>query len=1134
MRTLLVGILLMTSVHTLLGQDAVVCTPYQGGNRLVFHPSAPVLVTHDGHHLIQAEQMKPNLEVGNPEVLHYTTKLIADDSKAMSLSLGHAVYHDVQNVDLLPSKGNLLRNQDPATVPYTYGSAYTTDAFYPGSLSKLGEPFVQQHFRGQAMQLFPYQYNPVTKTLRVYDEIELFYHATEQQGTNILPTSVPRMDKQDEQEYRRQFINYADHQDRYTAVDELGNMLVITHGNYLDEIANWVQWKIEKGIDVRVLDVANVPTVAAISDYISTMYNDPNSNLNYVVLVGDETQVPSELVTNVNGTGYCDNCYGYISGADHYSEVFVGRFLVHNETELVPMLAKVMEYEKTPYLGTDWFSKAMGIGSDQGTGIGDDGQADWQHQNGLKQDLLNFTYTEVFERYDGNHNAASPTGGTTADGTGSPASSELSNVINAGVSLINYTGHGDHNLIVTGNFTNAQINQLSNYHMYPYFIIVGCCVGDFDDDSGTGDTFGEAWVKSPTPSTPTGGIGGAFSSVFQSWAPPMEGQDEMNAIITEMSTTATPTRHTLGSIHINGCAGMNDVYGTDGNDMTDTWILMGDPSIQLRTAFPSNIEAQHDVSAFLGSTSFTVTSTSENAMVCLSQGNTIIATGIIVGGICVLSFSPLSVPGTMLVTLTNFNTVPYQQEVNIIPATGPYVVAVTHSNLDGNGLNASNNQVDFNETISLSLDLSNVGISDATGCTVTISTTSPYVTIIDNTENAGDILMGLNSAVTNGFGYTVSSSVPDMTTVTFTVTITDNNGNTWTSFFTETIFAPVLECGTWTVVDSNGNNNGRLDSGESAEIHYTVFNSGHSIANVVEVNASENSNDADITSPNQILTTVAPQAYLNVVLPVQVIANAANGVTWSIDLAFTNPEIQFNCNMAPVINQIIETWENGGETQFNWNYEGNADWFITTNMPYAGVNCMQSGAINNSQTTTLIMTSNFTQAGDVQFMYKTSTESGYDYLYYNVDNVNIASWSGENAWTSYTSSLTAGTHTLRWKYTKDNIFSSGSDAAWVDDIVMPPNSTSYIFEEDASPMNVSLFPNPSDGHCTVTLHLPTAQRVTIHVLNAVGQRVNSFSQLPVNAGENTLHLSNEKLASGLYTLQIIGDSGTITKGFIVR
>jgi hypothetical protein len=78
-------------------------------------------------------------------------------------------------------------------------------------------------------------------------------------------------------------------------------MLVITHGSYMSALQPWVQWKIEKGIDVRMVDVAEIPTVAAMDNYIANYYNSGGNDLTYLVLVGDEDEGGQLLKLGVRG-----------------------------------------------------------------------------------------------------------------------------------------------------------------------------------------------------------------------------------------------------------------------------------------------------------------------------------------------------------------------------------------------------------------------------------------------------------------------------------------------------------------------------------------------------------------------------------------------------------------------------------------------------------------------------------------------------------------------------------------------------------------------------------------------------------------------------------------------------------------
>ena len=80
----------------------------------------------------------------------------------------------------------------------------------------------------------------------------------------------------------------------------------------------------------------------------------------------------------------------------------------------------------------------------------------------------------------------------------------------------------------------------------------------------------------------------------------------------------------------------------------------------------------------------------------------------------------------------------------------------------------------------------------------------------------------------------------------------------------------------------------------------------------------------------------------------------------------------------------------------------------------------------------------------VSFWWKVSSESGYDYLRYYLDGVEQKALSGEVSWINEILSLTQGSHTLRWAYTKDGSGKSGSDTGWVDQLVAVPGTFTLL------------------------------------------------------------------------------------------
>nr|MBC8435954.1 hypothetical protein [Bacteroidota bacterium] len=100
------------------------------------------------------------LEAGSPDLPKLTSTLIIPDLAGMNVRIISSSYQDYPNMEIAPSKGNLLRTVDPATVPYTYGEVYQTNEFFPGNLTGIRDPFIARDLRGQTIIVNPFQYNP--------------------------------------------------------------------------------------------------------------------------------------------------------------------------------------------------------------------------------------------------------------------------------------------------------------------------------------------------------------------------------------------------------------------------------------------------------------------------------------------------------------------------------------------------------------------------------------------------------------------------------------------------------------------------------------------------------------------------------------------------------------------------------------------------------------------------------------------------------------------------------------------------------------------------------------------------------------------------------------------------------------
>ncbi|MBR3084799.1 MAG: hypothetical protein IKH04_00205 [Kiritimatiellae bacterium] len=127
-----------------------------------------------------------------------------------------------------------------------------------------------------------------------------------------------------------------------------------------------------------------------------------------------------------------------------------------------------------------------------------------------------------------------------------------------------------------------------------------------------------------------------------------------------------------------------------------------------------------------------------------------------------------------------------------------------------------------------------------------------------------------------------------------------------------------------------------------------------------------------------------------------------------------------------------------------WWSGGNADWIMTEDVVDAtGGRCARSGEIVDGQESW--METSVEGAGTLSFRWKVSSQPRLDTLSLLVDGDKVKSVAGQTGWTEVEIGIEdAGTHVLRWVYSKSPTVTSGEDCGWLDDvrwtpIVVPPN-----------------------------------------------------------------------------------------------
>lgn len=1039
------------------------------------------------------------LESGLPDMDILPITLAIPNTSVMEAVVLSSDYVEYPNVWVAPSKGNIYRNVNPDEVPFKFGASYSKNLFVPMQPVALRDPFIVRYFRGQTLIVSPFQYNPVTHVLRVYAHLKLELKVANV-GVPINPLlnakTTVNADADFAAIYQSLFKNFPALQ--YNPVNDQGSMLVVCADQWLSQIQPLVDWKIKKGIAVTVMPASAFGgNPAAIKDLITSLYVD--QGLKYVLLVGDITQIPSFTAWS----GASDPSYAYLAGNDSYAEVLVGRLSAESVADVITQVDRILYYEKSLTATDTWLSKGIVIGSNQGPG--DDNEMDWEHEQNIRTDLLSVGYQNVDELYDGTHVG-------TTDAAGDPGANDLINSLQSGASIISYTGHGSSNSFGTTGFSNWDIPVLTNENRLPFVWAVACVNGEFNNTSGP--CLAEGFMRAQSNNHPVGAVGTFMSSINQSWNPPMDAQDEMVDLLIQAGN-ANAIR-SFGALSVNGCMLMNDDYGTAGNEMSDTWHIFGDPSLEVRTSAPQLLTVSHALNLVIGTTSVSVSVNVNGAFVSITSAGAILSTGIVTGNLANLNFSALTTIDTLFVTVTGFNMIPYEGYIIVTPASGSYVTVNGHSIDDASGNN--NQQADFDESVNLNLSLMNYGAISSGVISVTIACSDPYITITDSTESVAAIGASSVASLSSGLSFSVANNIPDQHMATFSVTCVDAGGLTTVSLISIVVNAPALEFLNPVFAEgSNSDGDGIIESGEEVNYSISIKNSGHSDATSLQYIISSISANIVVNSGVGNLLSLAVGQSTVVSCTYTIAPNLAPGTTYDINNGVVSGAYADSILLVQSVGELLETFETANFTFMPWTLGGTKPWIIANDLPFAGVYCAKNDDINDLESSSLAI--DFVSAMDdsLSLYYMISSEANYDFFKVTVDGTLLYEESGITSWNYLALPILAGSHHLVFSFEKDLSVSTGSDCAWIDNVRLPlGTSITGLFTQSIKNID-AIYPNPASSFVTIDSKKVGAVK-SIDLYTMEGE----FIQRTNVAGLEKVGLDISNLSAGMYLIRVAG------------
>ena len=843
-------------------------------------------------------------------------------------------------------------------------------------------------------------------------------------------------------------MNYKPIDIKEVITDEPVTYIIVADPMFESALQPLVEWKTKKGfyvVEAYTDDPTVGTTTASIKNYLEDFYDNPPTGYNaqsFVLFVGDVAQIPA-----FNSGGHVTDLYycTYDGSGDIYPECYYGRFSANNLSELQPQIDKTLEYEQYLFPDPTFLDEVVMVAG-----------ADASHALTWGNGQINYGTTYYFNAAHGltSHTYLQPEPG------GGNYSQNIRQNVSDGVAYANYTAHCNYQGWGDPNFTNNHVSQLQNAHKYPLMVGNCCSSNDF-----TYTCFGETLLRAVDKGA-LGYIGGSASTYWDEdywWgvgfesvsANPTYNPDHLGAYDRTFHDNGEPLDEwyvTQGQMSPAGNLAVTLAGGAE-TYYWEIYHLMGDPSVMIYFSQPPDATANYQPLMPLASTTFPV-NTDPYAYVAISMDGVLHGCAIAdeTGYAEVNMFEPIVVAGTADVIITGQNLKPYIGTVTVASPTTAYVLLDEFEIDDSNG--NGNGNVDFSENILLDVTLENLGSVTANNLTATISTDDENVTLDNPTTSWPDIPAGATSMQAGAFEFTVNDIVPDQHVVQFDLEVTDGT-DTWNSMFNITLNSPVLTIGTFVIDDSFGNNNGRLDPGENADIIISNMNEGGCDALNTIATALAASSLITVNTSSYDIGTIAIGGSEDAVINVTIDPTAQIGDVVQLDYTVESDPYSANTILAMSIGLVVEDFESGGFTNYEWEFSGNADWIIDEANSYEGVYCAKSGDISHQETSVLFITIEVTNDDQISFFRKVSSEPNYDYLRFYIDNVLQDEWAGEVSWNEVSYDVAAGTHTFKWAYEKDWSESNGSDCAWVDYIVFPSFA-------GAAPLGVVVSGNPTE------------------------------------------------------------------------
>ncbi len=650
-------------------------TKYQKTFTLTFSENDFLFDTQKGYDIVSLSEGGVTTEIGKPMLPVKKIKIaLPSDMKIMSTQINELKQQFLQGTFFIqPAQPSLRSSQSTDEVLFVQPDTktYQSNQIYPAQYIQVTG---QNDLAGQSiaeLTIYPLHYIPAQKKLSTITSITFTV-----EGTNgyicgdYLSGHISETSKELYQIMIQNMVINPDDvvlrtsQNPQSAGVSPGDYdyVIITQDSWVSAFQPLADWKTKKGIPANIVTTTWIYDSGGYSgsnvDKIRAFTQDVYANwgTTFILLGGDIDVVPCHYRTfsQVDPDPVPNDAYYADFDSDWVCEVNVGRASVtgtgSGTGKIGNFINKILTYEKNPSL-TDFAKKAGMYGFDLDSSTEAEECKIYIDNTFIPS---SWTMTNVYDSHSGNHKT---------------------NVIaslNAGQNLMNHADHSGPDFMGTGyvnhgiGLENSDMDELTNGNKQGIYYSMGCDPAAYDYSNCIAEHF--------VQNSNGGGVAFIGNSRYGWYYVGSTDTLSMGYDIEFFESIFQDNLYKLGaafSDHKNDGVDYSQVSKYCYTELT----LLGDPELPIWKENPISMTVTHPTQTPVGSSSFIVSVSSggnpvNQAYVCLWKGTDVYVTGTTnSAGQITFSIAPSS-PGTMYVTVTKQNYLPYEGSATITGGTG--------------------------------------------------------------------------------------------------------------------------------------------------------------------------------------------------------------------------------------------------------------------------------------------------------------------------------------------------------------------------------------------------------------------------------------------------------------------------------